>query len=224
MKKQLNEVTGKNRYCGPTAIATILGITTDEAARIAREISGKTSIRGMRHALMLDVLKHLGCTVEYFRIEEKMTANQWVQSNKALFKNNYVILSHGKHYGTMLGRNFLCSLSYREVVGLKEIPKLKSRVKAYFVIKALPDKVNLHGSIKKKPVPAYVPAQTGHFEYGICNFLDDPESTWPPRKMLKLTAEEYAGLERALQWPEDLVEYDRMIALNGGNALTGACA
>lgn len=219
MKVQLNEVTGKNRYCGPTAIAAVLGVTTDEAARVARAISGKASIRGMKYALVLDVLKHFGCTVEFFLVQERLTANQWVQSNKALFRGNHVILAHGNHYGTLLGGKFLCSLSNREVVGLKDIPKLKSRVAGYFVIKSLPDEVCLRPFVARMSSfyqKLAKPVSSEHFEYGICNFLEDSESDRLPKKMVKLTAEEYAGLARALQWPEDLAEYDRMVA--AGNA------
>ena len=36
----------KNRYCGPAVISAITGMTTGEAARLIRHVSGRKSIKG----------------------------------------------------------------------------------------------------------------------------------------------------------------------------------
>ena len=47
--KSVNHGTAKadkNRYCGPSVISAITGMTTGEAARLIRTISGVKSVKG----------------------------------------------------------------------------------------------------------------------------------------------------------------------------------
>lgn len=150
MKTQLHTVTGKNRFCGPTAIATILGITTDDASRAVRQITGKTQTTGVSHTAMYETLVRLGCRVRCFVADGRPTANQWAKVNRDLYRDKHVILSHGHHYGTFLGNRFICSLSGRQTVPTSAIPKARGRVVAYFVVDSLPEVA----PIVQKPVKA----------------------------------------------------------------------
>jgi len=59
MTPTLHPAIGKNRYCGPAAMACLLGITTDEAARTLRVVTGKRAIYGVRPAdLRFAILRH----------------------------------------------------------------------------------------------------------------------------------------------------------------------
>lgn len=56
---------GGNRYCGPAALSAIVGLTTDSAAQILREITGQRAIGGVTIASMSEALRRLG-----FRIHD----------------------------------------------------------------------------------------------------------------------------------------------------------
>ena len=62
----LHTVHGYNRYCGPTALSAILGISTDEAARRIRLITGRPRVRGVARLHMKKVLEDFGWTVVKF--------------------------------------------------------------------------------------------------------------------------------------------------------------
>lgn len=47
MSRKLHLIRGKNSFCGPSAIATVLGLTTDHAARVLRAISGDKRVTGV---------------------------------------------------------------------------------------------------------------------------------------------------------------------------------
>ena len=53
-------VADKNRYCGPAAISAVTGMTTAEAAKLLRVVSGARSIKGTDSALMRDALRECG--------------------------------------------------------------------------------------------------------------------------------------------------------------------
>ena len=47
----------KNRYCGPSAISIITGMTTGEAARLLRHVSGRKTITGTWTSEVTNVLE-----------------------------------------------------------------------------------------------------------------------------------------------------------------------
>lgn len=53
-------IKGYNTYCGPAALATLLNITTDEAARRIRSYSGQSVVRGSSTSSLCDVLSKAG--------------------------------------------------------------------------------------------------------------------------------------------------------------------
>lgn len=64
----LNPIEGKNRYCGPAALATILGVTTDHAARVIRGGSNERWIKGVRVDHMAMAMAQLGVRAQYTRM------------------------------------------------------------------------------------------------------------------------------------------------------------
>lgn len=56
----LHIVRGRNRYCGPAAVSAITGCTTDEAARLMRQRSGRRAIKGAYHYEVTAALRALG--------------------------------------------------------------------------------------------------------------------------------------------------------------------
>jgi hypothetical protein len=51
---------GRNRWCGPAALAIISGKTTDETAAILRDVSGKRAIMRVRSRYMIQAIRRLG--------------------------------------------------------------------------------------------------------------------------------------------------------------------
>lgn len=66
----LSKVYGKNSYCGPGAIATVTGLTSDEAARALREVTGKRSIHGVTSCELEETLEYLGIDYQYYAFTE----------------------------------------------------------------------------------------------------------------------------------------------------------
>jgi hypothetical protein len=61
---KFHEVKGYNRYCGPTALATLLGITTDEAAKRIRQNSPRRKmVKSCHVSEVLKVLRQAGWQV-----------------------------------------------------------------------------------------------------------------------------------------------------------------
>jgi hypothetical protein len=55
-----HEIEGYNSYCGPGVLATLLGITTDEAARQIREITGQRRVIGTPRVAVFSILRNYG--------------------------------------------------------------------------------------------------------------------------------------------------------------------
>ncbi|MDP3521288.1 MAG: hypothetical protein Q8S02_11770 [Hydrogenophaga sp.] len=141
MSPQLHPVTGKNSFCGPTAMATVLGISTDHAARIIRGVSGDRSIKGVSERHLWEALTSVGCSLTFRNFRDDGTglvsAGQWVQRNADLFATRHAIIVFGRHYGTLLGERYQCSLTHR-AVSLDELPHPHEVVEACLFVDALP--------------------------------------------------------------------------------------
>lgn len=51
---------GRNNYCGPCALAYVLGSDPDSAAALLRRISGTRSIRGVSNSLLIAAIRAAG--------------------------------------------------------------------------------------------------------------------------------------------------------------------
>ena len=56
-----------NRYCGPSAISAVTGMTSGEAARLLRSVTGRTAIKGASSASVCSALARCGVRVEKAR-------------------------------------------------------------------------------------------------------------------------------------------------------------
>ena len=57
---KLHPAIGKNRYCGPAALSIITGLSTDECAKVLREVSGRRAIYGIGSHYMIQAMQRLG--------------------------------------------------------------------------------------------------------------------------------------------------------------------
>lgn len=69
MTTKLNSVNGANIFCGPAAISTIAGISTDEAARLVQEARySRQDVRAMYLSEVMSVLNKLGWRTNQIRV------------------------------------------------------------------------------------------------------------------------------------------------------------
>jgi hypothetical protein len=154
MKRMLHDVTGKNRYCGPTAMATILGITTDQAAALIRAQSGQRAVRSTFTVHLMAAMRAAGCKLTLVRAphgtKQRDTLASWLRTRK-LPSDMHVIVTHGNHYGVILGKRYLCSLTKRQTVGLADIPKRRARVEEWIIVESLPAAAPVVATPARKP-------------------------------------------------------------------------
>ncbi|MGL6052633.1 MAG: hypothetical protein ACRC16_22075 [Aeromonas salmonicida] len=60
MLKRNEKLAGKNRYCGPAALAGIFGVCTDKAAELIRRESGQFSVKGSYTQDLLAAIRRHG--------------------------------------------------------------------------------------------------------------------------------------------------------------------
>ena len=59
----LHPAIGRNRYCGPGALAIVTGHSTDDAAKLLRHLTGRRAIYGVGPHWMMPALRALGFAV-----------------------------------------------------------------------------------------------------------------------------------------------------------------
>ena len=119
-------IRGRNRYCGPAAVATILGVTTDHAARVLRGLTGERWTKGVSVRHLTAAMEQLGMRVRYTRVDAVYESlADWLRSNLPLFQASHLILQFGvngdSHYGTISGGMYQCNLS-KMPVSFESIP------------------------------------------------------------------------------------------------------
>jgi hypothetical protein len=101
---ELKEIRGDNSYCGPSAISTIAGITTDRAAKLAAKLRKNTKpVRSMRNAEVHEILRQLGYEVELTWPAPRPTFAQWVKMGRRDKDAAYVV-NCGRHYIVVRGQ------------------------------------------------------------------------------------------------------------------------
>lgn len=86
-KEPLHPIKGRNRYCGPAAMAAVLGVTTDHAARVIRGLTGEKRIKGVSVQHLTAAMEQLGVRVRYTRIGASYESlADWLSGNLPLFK------------------------------------------------------------------------------------------------------------------------------------------
>lgn len=134
-----------NRYCGPSAISIVTGMTTGEAARLLRHVSRKRSIKGTSSTQMYSAFEKCGIYMKSLRVplkpdpnisfdaqghrwqravktkdkqpDRRPTLAQWLRDSGDLRTAGRVFLvSAGNHWQIITGRRFCCGIT-RQIVG-----------------------------------------------------------------------------------------------------------
>lgn len=126
MRPILHTVTGRNPWCGPTALSSVLGITTDHAAAVLRGITGKFWVRGVFQIHLYQALVHLGCEVEVELFGDHLgkprpTMNEWSIEQFSAQSQTPRIVNYAGHYGAVLQNNYQCRLTDCRSVALDDL-------------------------------------------------------------------------------------------------------
>lgn len=130
-----------NSYCGPAVVSSIARITTDEAARIIRSITGERAVRGTSHGTISAALSAVGfLTREVSRYTEagtRPTLACWLRENKNQRTTGRVFLiDAGRHWQLVSGRKYVCGMT-QAIVSVRH-PKVKRRARVRRAFEVVP--------------------------------------------------------------------------------------
>ncbi len=152
MKITLHPHRGSNRWCGPGAIAILTGVTTDDASRMIRAITGKRSCTGTSTCIIRNVLRKCGIDsnrVEHYGGGRKPTLNQWVESGRS--QGGTFLVVAGNHFQIITGDLFVDN-QVKELTAFEDLKKGKRRrVEETFRLHC-PDGVEIPTHINRKLV------------------------------------------------------------------------
>lgn len=214
-----------NRWCGPSAISIVTSMTTGEAARLLRHVTGKASIKGTENGAMINAFRKCGVgmiRIQNYsvkvvkvptlvsgqmvaavktkgvgkRIDERPTLAAWFKQTADLRSTGRVFLiSAGHHWQIVSGRRFCCGLT-KEIVGFDH-KKVHRRARVNEVFELFGDRIVIPPEAKKTPGRA---AQGGRARFNeLCrqNLLS-PEIDGMP------TNPEYIDFPSSEMWPNGL--------------------
>ncbi len=100
----LHNIVGKNSYCGPAAISTLTGMTTDQAATLIRKHSGQTRIRHTWPSFVIRALRDVGLVATEWSSSAK-TLNQFMQLHLRSMERSYLLQLTG-HFAVVRSNHF----------------------------------------------------------------------------------------------------------------------
>ena len=124
----------KNRYCGPSVISAITGMTTGEASRLVRSISGVKSVKGTSTSQVRKSLRD--CNIDMQRCSFNMALSRstgptlagWLkQTVKERTADRVFLIVAGWHWQLVQGRRYVCGI-VGDVVSIKD-KKIKRRAR-----------------------------------------------------------------------------------------------
>ena len=113
---ELRAIKGKNTFCGPAAMASVLGITTDHAARVLRTISCQPRITAVTASHLVQALRHFGVQLNHTHLREHYAClTEWLHARRTRFPAEPVILAFGTpdsgHFGVVSGDLYQCNIT-----------------------------------------------------------------------------------------------------------------
>ena len=114
-----NTTSDTNRYCGPAVISAVTGMTTGEAARLIRHVSGQRKVTGSHTFHVLRALSL--CNIQNVKttVTTKPTLAQWLKGSKEIRTSGRVFLIvAGNHFQLVEGRRYVCGRT-RDIVSVR---------------------------------------------------------------------------------------------------------
>ncbi len=150
LAKQLHKVTGRNTYCGPAAVASITGVTTDEAAALFREITERAQCRWVFDHETRAVLAALGfrmVKVDAYKKADAPTLCRWLDKRER--HDAVYLVSVTKHYVTVCGNQFADS-SRRQICDREHIPHPRAKTRQAWLIEKVKPEGDLVERVTKR--------------------------------------------------------------------------
>jgi len=124
-----NSTSDVNNYCGPAVISAVTGMTTGEAARLIRHVSGQKMVKGSHTFHVLRALSL--CNIQNVKttVVTRPTLAQWLKGSKDIRTSGRVFLIvAGHHFQLVEGRRYVCGRT-RDVVSVRsKLVKRRCRV------------------------------------------------------------------------------------------------
>jgi len=136
--------TGRNHFCGPSALSILTGLDTGRCAALLRRVGGRARIKGAYHSEMRTALRELGIETmtSHWPIGGKPTLVQWSRNTRATRGDGTFLITVGNHYAVVQGRRFACGWT-KKPIPLGQAPKRRRRVTAVWsLVKLREVKVN----------------------------------------------------------------------------------
>lgn len=127
--------TDKNRYCGPSALSAVTGMTTGEAARLLRNVGGRSCIKGTYSHEMARAFEQCNITMtsrHQWSHKGRMTLGQWLKHTSSVRGSNVFLVSAGNHWQLVQGRRYVCGLTGEIVPQSHSRVKRKARVREVY--------------------------------------------------------------------------------------------
>lgn len=107
----------KNRYCGPSVISAVTGMTTGEAARLIRHVGGRKSVKGSYVSEVTRALEMCNIKSTYQNFGLKLgrskgpTLAAWLRHTvKERTAKRVFLIVAGWHYQLVQGRRIVCGI------------------------------------------------------------------------------------------------------------------
>lgn len=127
----------KNRYCGPSVISAVTGLTTGEAAGLLRAVTGKASIKGTYASELIGAFAQCNIEVSSVRcVSGESTLGQWLKDSGQLRGDDVFLVSAGHHWQLVQGRNFVCGITCDVVSQRDRRVKRRAKVKSVYRLRA----------------------------------------------------------------------------------------
>ena len=129
IKNVNNSTSDVNRYCGPAVISAVTGMTTGEAARLIRHVSGQRKVTGSHTFHVLRALSL--CNIQNVKttVVTRPTLAQWLKGSKDVRTSGRVyLIVAGNHFQLVEGRRYVCGRT-RDIVSVRsKLVKRRCRV------------------------------------------------------------------------------------------------
>lgn len=132
----LAAVLGENKYCGPSALATICGITTDEAEKVIQSVLGNSKpVKGLWESDLKDAFRFFG----YHTMKVNLPAGMSLFSAMFRMGNNIgtYVFNIPHHYVVIeitANDRFICDNHTKSPLNLASSARLNQRVLSVFKV------------------------------------------------------------------------------------------
>jgi hypothetical protein len=133
-----------NRYCGPSVISAVTGMTTGEAARLIRHVGGRKSVKGSYTSEVTNALAMCGIKSTYKSFDLKLSRSKgptlaaWLRHTvKERTAKRVFLIVAGHHFQLVQGRRYVCGIVGEPVSVRHKRVKRRARVSNVYELSSL---------------------------------------------------------------------------------------